>query len=100
MGRWTRKAREMAAEFQRGVDDMVRESELDDLKKQVGKVSNIGQLEQEVKNAIDPTGSIANDLKIPALDLKAPEPAPAEPPPAEEALKPIDVEQPHRPPEP
>jgi sec-independent protein translocase protein TatB len=35
MGKWTRKARLLASEFQRNFDDMVRQAELDDLRKQV-----------------------------------------------------------------
>ena len=40
MGRWTRKARLLAGEFQRNLDDMMRESELDEVKKQMQSVSN------------------------------------------------------------
>ena len=82
VGRWTRKAREMAADFQRGVDDMVRESELDDLKKQVAKVAEPNLLRQEIDKAIDPTGEMAKAMEMPALDLdratgeKVPDPQP------------------------
>ncbi len=38
-GRWAGKARKMAREFQRNFDDMVRESELDEVKKSVEKAS-------------------------------------------------------------
>jgi len=103
MGRWTRKAREMASEFHRGVDDMVRESELDELKKQVSKVSDVNLLRQEVDKAIDPTGEMAKAMELPALDMSAAsEVAPpvlasvTEPPPEE--IKP--AEAPNRPPEP
>lgn len=41
MGRWTRKARLLAGEFQRNLDDMMRESELDEMKKQVQSVSSV-----------------------------------------------------------
>ncbi len=103
LGRWTRKAREMAAEFHRGVDDMVRESELDELKKQVTKVTDVNLLRQEVDKAIDPTGEMAKAMELPALDLTpAPEIAPpvlaAIPDPAPEEIKPETA--PNRPPEP
>ena len=39
MGRWTRKARLLAGEFQRNIDDLMRESELDEVKKQVQSVN-------------------------------------------------------------
>jgi len=91
-GRWTRKAREMASEFQRGVDEMVREAELKEVKTQVETATDINALRQKVEAAIDPTGAIAQGLAPPVLD---PEPAKPEVP-AE-----IDpVEPPKRPPEP
>ena len=37
---WVKKAREMAGEFQRGVDEMVREAELSDVRKQVEQAAN------------------------------------------------------------
>ena len=69
VGRWTRKAREMASDFQRGVDDMMRESELDDLKTQVAKVANPNLLRQEIDRAVDPTGDVAKAMELPPLDL-------------------------------
>lgn len=66
-GQWVRKARELAGDFQRGVDDMVRETELDDLKKQVEKVADTNTLRREIENAIDPTGTIAKSLEPPVL---------------------------------
>jgi sec-independent protein translocase protein TatB len=69
MGRWTRKAREMASEFQRGVDDMVRETELQDLKKQVAKATDPNLLRLEMEKTIDPTGELARGMVVPPLDL-------------------------------
>lgn len=66
-GQWVRKAREMAGEFQRGMDDMVRESEIGDLKKQVEKVADTNALRREIENTIDPTGAIAKGLEPPVL---------------------------------
>ncbi len=87
VGRWTRKAREMASDFQRGIDDMARESELDDLKKQVARVAEQPNLlRQEIDKAIDPTGEMAKAMEVPALDLATPEPVveaiPKDAPPA------------------
>ncbi|GHU06037.1 hypothetical protein FACS1894205_6850 [Alphaproteobacteria bacterium] len=39
VGRWTRKIRLMAGDFQRSVDEMAREAELDALRKQVRSVA-------------------------------------------------------------
>ncbi|EME71754.1 Sec-independent protein secretion pathway component protein [Paramagnetospirillum caucaseum] len=114
MGRWTRKAREMASEFHRGIDDMVRESELDELKKQVSKVSDVNLLRQEVDKAIDPTGEMAKAMELPVLDLKggedvAPPVLASVSEPAPPALAPVSdpvpeeikpAEAPSRPPEP
>lgn len=94
VGRWTRKAREMASDFQRGMDDMVKESELDDLKKQVAKVAEPNLLRQEIDKAIDPTGEVAKAMDLPPLDLNTP----PDSAPAPEAIAKDTV--PARPPEP
>lgn len=67
VGRWTRKARELAGEFQRGVDDMVRESELAELKSQVEKAADPNALRREVEKTVDPTGEIARSLEPPVM---------------------------------
>lgn len=61
-----RKARGMARDFQNGIDDVVREAELDDLRKQVesGKDFNIGK---EIKDAVDPDGDFGDQF----TDLKS-----------------------------
>ena len=55
IGKWVRRARGMAREFQRHFDDMVRDAELDDLKKQAMAVRNFN-LKDTVQNTIDPEG--------------------------------------------
>ena len=89
-GRWVRKARELAGEFQRGVDDMVRESELAELKSQVEKVADTNALKREIEKTIDPTGDIVRSLEAPKLEeapaaealaeTPATEPVPVKPP--------------------
>jgi sec-independent protein translocase protein TatB len=69
VGRWTRKAREMAADFQHGMDEMARDSELDDIKTQVAKVAQPNLLRAEIDKALDPTGEMAKAMELPALDL-------------------------------
>lgn len=95
VGRWTRKAREMAADFQHGMDEMVRDSELDDIKKQVAKVAEPNLLRQEIDKALDPTGEMAKAMEMPALDLNSATEEKVAPPEAIAA----DVPPP-RPPEP
>ncbi len=40
IGQWTGKARALARDFQRSLDDMAREAELDEIKKSIDKVGN------------------------------------------------------------
>lgn len=57
-----RKMKGMAREFQTGLDDIVRESELMDMKKQI-EAETGGDLRKEIENSIDPDGSISSDLQ-------------------------------------
>jgi len=56
-----RKARGMAREFQSGLDEVIRESELDDIKKEVRKTASL-DLEKEVRETVDPTGSLTAEF--------------------------------------
>jgi sec-independent protein translocase protein TatB len=98
-GFWVRKARTLSREFQSSVEQMVREAELDEVREQLKKASEIN-IDQEFRQAVDPTGSLAESLKPPELpnfsspvmpeayhDVPAlPEPAEAVPP----AIAPAD----------
>jgi sec-independent protein translocase protein TatB len=83
-GFWVKKARTLSREFQSSVDQMIREAELDEMRQELKKASEI-DLDKEFRNTIDPTGSLAESLKPPELpkfadaDLPA---APESPPPA------------------
>ncbi len=63
---WVRKARGLAREFQSGVDDMIREADLEDAKKAIEKTTKF-DVDRAVEDAIDPTGG----LKDEARDLEA-----------------------------
>jgi sec-independent protein translocase protein TatB len=70
VAQWLRKAREMAGEFQRGVDEMVREAELADVRKQVEQVAtgltdDVKKSMDEVKSSIDPTGELEKSIQPP-----------------------------------
>ncbi|MEZ5846358.1 MAG: Sec-independent protein translocase protein TatB [Geminicoccaceae bacterium] len=52
VGKWTGKARALARDFQRSLDDMAREAELDEIKKTVEKASP-GRLRNTVTSAIE-----------------------------------------------
>ena len=51
-GVWARRAREMAHEFQRGVEEMTREAELDDLKKDVQQAVDTSTFRYELEQAV------------------------------------------------
>jgi sec-independent protein translocase protein TatB len=65
-GMWARKARTISREFQSSIEQMVREAELDDVKKQIESVTS-GNLNEEIKKVVDPTGSIEEHLKPPEV---------------------------------
>lgn len=97
---WIGKIRGLARDFQSGLDDVVREAELDDIKKQIDQASQL-DLEREIQQAVDPTGEttkamsmddVHRDLDKSARDIltgeiEAPKPTPSlpapEPKPAE-----------------
>lgn len=61
---YVRKARGLAREFQNGVDEMVREADLDDLKKDLTKIGRSGGLENTIKEAVDPTGELTKEMDM------------------------------------
>jgi sec-independent protein translocase protein TatB len=58
----TRKIREMASEFQSGIDDIAREAELDDLKKSIEEAAST-DIAGELENTIDPTGELTESVR-------------------------------------
>jgi sec-independent protein translocase protein TatB len=92
LGQWTSKARSMAREFQSGLDDMVREAELEDLRKAAKQVTDFS-IENEIKKTVDPDGSMAEDFKkteaeMNAMLAEAGQPAGYEPPAVEAPAEP------------
>ena len=75
-GMWARKARTISREFQSSIEQMVREAELDDVKKEIEAATSVN-LENEIRNTVDPTGSLAESLKTPELTATPSEPTPA-----------------------
>ena len=65
-GFWVRKARTLSREFQSSVEQMVREAELDEMRQELNKATQI-DLDREFRNTVDPTGSLAESLKPPEL---------------------------------
>ena len=75
IGKYMRKARGLAREFQGHFDDMAREADLDDARKAVNAARNF-DVEKMAESAIDPDGEIlkdARDLKS-TVEADAPEP--------------------------
>ncbi len=64
-----RKVRGMASEFQSGIDDLARESELDDLKKDIEKTAS-RDFAGELENTIDPTGEVTESVRDIETSLK------------------------------
>ena len=62
VGRWTRKARSLTREFRSGFDEMVREAELEEVRKTV-ETAKSGNISKQVKDAIDPTGFVDKSLE-------------------------------------
>ncbi len=56
IGQWMSKAQRLANEFRRGIDQMAKESGVDDLKRQVEKVASLHPANQ-VKKAVFGTGA-------------------------------------------
>jgi sec-independent protein translocase protein TatB len=93
LGHWVGKARTMAREFQNNVDDMIREADLDEVKKQVQSAQSLasGGISTAIQNTIDPKGELKAQVETalappPSLAASTPEstlpPAPAVPAPA------------------
>jgi sec-independent protein translocase protein TatB len=62
MGQWVRKARSLTREFQSGLDDMIRDAELDEAKKAVESGKNFN-VKKAVQDSVDPTGELEDEGK-------------------------------------
>jgi len=60
--KWIRKARSLAREFQSGVDDMVREADIEDARKAIQTPTDF-DFDKAVEQTIDPTGDVLNEVK-------------------------------------
>jgi len=91
MGQWTAKARAMADQFRRSFDDMARQSELDELRKELEELKNsrpLAGVDEQMSTALaGPAVSFEPEPKPeqPELALGPPPAAPHEPaePPAQ-----------------
>lgn len=62
VGKWSRKARSLAREFQSGLDDMVREAELDEAKKTFDTAKNFN-INKTLEDTVDPTGEVKKEAE-------------------------------------
>lgn len=80
---WTKQARKLAREFQSGVDEMIRQAELDEAKQAVEEARR--KINRDIEDAVDPTGEVKQALS----DIKGPTPTiGASPPTAPTAAAP------------
>jgi sec-independent protein translocase protein TatB len=73
-GKWAAKARAVAREFQGSIDQMIRESELEEMRKEVEKIAST-DIGHEVEKSIDPKGELQTALQPPELTDAANNPA-------------------------
>ncbi|HXP77607.1 MAG TPA: Sec-independent protein translocase protein TatB [Stellaceae bacterium] len=73
-GKWAGKARAVANEFRSSIDQMIRESELEEVRKEVEKVAatDIGH---EIEQSVDPKGELHASLQAPELTGAVNDPA-------------------------
>ena len=79
---WVTKARRLSAEFHRGIDQIVREAELEEAREAIRSASQVN-LDRELAQTLDPTGEVAKSLEPPAdaaVSLAPPTVSAPEPP--------------------
>lgn len=64
-----RKLRSMASEFQSGIDELAREAELDDLKKDIERTGS-RDIAGDLEKSIDPTGDVTKSMREIETSLK------------------------------
>ena len=72
--KWVRKARGLAREFQSGVDDMIREADLEDARKALDATRDL-DVGKIIEEAADPTGSLGDEVREIEDDLRRAEAA-------------------------
>ena len=104
LGRWTAKLRGMAQEFRTGMDELARQAELDELRKEVDalrRTTNLSSLANEIQRplpTLEDYAGVANPPPLPAPDLAAPDlAAPVIEPPVDAQRLPQTVDLPDEP---
>ncbi len=75
---WMRAARKLGSEFQSGINEIVRDAELEDAKRELQKLST-NTISDKIEKAIDPGGELKKAINEPVTEAKAAlnEPTPA-----------------------
>ena len=60
---YVRRAKDMAREFQNGIDEVAQEVELDDIRKEANRIGQI-DITKEISNTVDPLGTLKQDLDM------------------------------------
>lgn len=63
IAKWIRKARSLARDLHDGLDEVVREADLDDLKKELDSPGGL-DIAKKIGDAVDPTGEITKDMDL------------------------------------
>ena len=84
VGTWVGKARAVAREFQSSLDQMIREAELEEVRKQVEDAAKV-DMSEAIERTVDPAGDLKRGLAEAASELAPP----AAPPAAIEVAKPV-----------
>ncbi|MBF0393373.1 MAG: twin-arginine translocase subunit TatB [Alphaproteobacteria bacterium] len=79
VGQWVRKGRMMAMEFQRGLEDIARDSQLDDVRREIEKTGRI-DFKGEIEKAVDPKGEIEQAFRMEQESGVRRDPAPLDDP--------------------
>jgi sec-independent protein translocase protein TatB len=66
----TRAARKLAGEFQSGINEIVREAELEDARKAAQSISK-GSISQAIEKAVDPSGEMKSTVADVQKDVKS-----------------------------
>jgi sec-independent protein translocase protein TatB len=77
----TKTARKLAGEFQSGVNEIVREADLEEARK-VAQGLNKGSISKAIEKAVDPTGEMKSTIKTVETEAKGPTSFPSIPNPA------------------
>ena len=67
VGKWVRAARRVTADFQRHIDDMMRETELEDLRKVASQARSLN-VKKQIENVIDPGGDLKGAFDVGASE--------------------------------